>query len=86
MMSYQGDVYDTPPTWLRIVFAVVVLAGGILMVLHLASGGHGVYVIVTSFGISLAEYFLTTTPKAANIATVTVLFLLYLGVLSLLLP
>lgn len=85
-MSYQGDVYDTPPLWLRIVFAVAVLVGGLLMVWHLAAAGHGVYVILTSFCIILAEYFLATTPKAANIATVTALFLLYLGVLSVILP
>ncbi len=85
-MSYQGDVYDTPPMWLRILFAFAVLAGGILMVVHLATHGHGTYVIITLFCIILAEYFLVTTPKAANIATTTVLFLLYLSAVSVMLP
>ena len=72
--------------WLRIVFAVAVLAGGLLTVWHLAAAGHGVYVIITSFCIIVAEYFLATTPKAANLATTTVVFLLYLSIVSVMLP
>jgi len=83
---YSGDVYDTPPVWLRVLFALAVLAGGTAMLVYLAGNGHAIPVIVTVFAIALVEYLLFTVPKAANLGAVAAGFLIYIGVLALFLP
>ena len=83
---YSGDVYDTPPQWLRVLFGIAVLIGGSVMIWYLSANGHAIPVIVTSFIVVLTEYFLFTLPKAANLGTVTALFLIYLGMLAMFLP
>jgi len=83
---YSGDVYDTPPVWLRVLFALAVLAGGLAMVVYLAGNGHAIPVIVTVFAIALTEFLICTVPSAANIGAVSAVFLIYLGMLALFLP
>lgn len=78
-MAYHGDVYDSPPGWLRVILGVACLAGGVFMLVYLIGMAMVVPSIITVAAIGLVLFLVGTVPSASNVATVTALFLIFLG-------
>jgi len=78
-MAYHGDVYDSPPGWLRVLLGAACLAGGVFMLVYLIGLAMVVPSIITVAAIGLALFLIGTVPSASNVATVSALFLIFLG-------
>ena len=85
-MTYNGDVFDTPPVWIRILLGAACLAGGVLAIIHLVSASLVIPLIITCAALILAGYLLVSVATGAQVALVTIGFWAYLGVLTLILP
>ena len=85
-MTYHGDVYDTPPTWIRVIMAVVCVLGGVLMLVWLFGQGEVIPGIITILILVYVIYLLATVATAANVATVTAVFWGYLAAIALFWP
>ncbi len=85
-MTNYGDVFDTPPTWIRVLLGLACIIGGVLVIVHLVSMVLVVPLIVTSAALILTVYLLASTATSAQLAIVTVGFWAFLGILVLTLP
>ncbi len=85
-MVYQGDVFDTPPNWLRAVAVLACLFGGVFMLYFLVLGNMVLGVIVVTSGLLLATYLILIVPRASQTALVAVLFWGLLGGFALFVP
>ena len=85
-MTYQGDVYDTPPAWIRVLAGVACLFGAVFMLAYLVHQGYVVPSIIVSAGLILALYLVGIVPRAGQTAIVTALYWAVLGGFALFLP
>ncbi len=85
-MTYHGDVYHTPPVWIRIMMGAVRFIGGVLIVIWLSGQVQAIANIITVFILAFVLYLLATVPTAAKVATVTALFWGYLAAIALFWP
>ena len=85
-MVYQGDVYDTPPVWVRAVAVLACLFGGCFMLYFLVLGNMFIGTVVVGAGLLLATYLILTVPQAGQTALVAVLFWGLLGGFALFVP
>ena len=85
-MVYQGDVFDTPPNWVRAVAVLACLFGGCIMLCFLILGNMVIGSIVVGSGLLLATYLILTVPRASQTALVAVLFWGMLGGFALFVP
>lgn len=85
-MTPYGDVFDTPPTWTRILLGAACLLGGVLTIVYLVGSSLVVPLIITSAALILAIYLICIVATGAQLAMVTVAFWAYLGILVLTLP
>ena len=85
-MEYHGDVYDTPPLWIRVVAGVACLFGAIFMLVYLGLQGYVVPIIIVASGLILALYLVCVVPRAGQTALVTALYWALLGGFALFLP
>lgn len=85
-MAYQGDVFDTPPNWLRAVAVFACLFGGVFMLYFLVLSSMVIGVIVVAGALLLATFLILTVPRAAHTALVAALFWGLLGGFALFVP
>jgi hypothetical protein len=81
-----GDVYDTPPRWIRVMMGLACLVGGAFMLIYLFPAGFVVPAIIVIASLILAIDLIIVVPTGRHVALVTVLFWALLGGLALYLP
>jgi hypothetical protein len=77
--EYKGDVYDTPPLWIRFLMAFACLFGYVLMLWYYHEAANPLAVVWLSGGFLIASFLVFTVPRAGQTAIVTVLFWGLLG-------
>ena len=85
-MAYFGDVYDTPPLWVRALMAVACLFGGGFMLYFLLHAGHYIPALFAGGTLVMAVFLVFNVPRASQTAIVTILYWTLLGVFAIFLP
>ena len=85
-MTYHGDVYDTPPTWLRALMIAVCLAGSAFMLSYVISHTFMIESILTVSGLMLVVYLILIAPTGSHAAFATTGYWALLGILVMVMP
>ena len=84
--EYKGDVFDTPPVWIRFLMAGACLFGYVMLFIFFSSKGAAMAEVLLSGGFALALLLVFTVPRAGQTALVTALFWGLLGAFALFWP
>ena len=85
-MTYHGDVYDTPPRWIRVLLGLCCLFGAVVMLSKVLLDGMFIESLLTIAGLILAVYLVSSLETGAKIAIATIGYWALLLALVLLMP
>ncbi len=84
--EYKGDVFDTPPVWIRFLMAGACLFGFVMLQIYYAGKGAVMAEVLLSGGFALTLFLIFTVPRAGQTALVASLFWGLLGAFALFWP